>query len=144
MDASGFWWWSWFRLSYSSSKFFCASLSTFVIIYVIIVFRLGVISSSQLESYKSIIAAWVEKTSEPESSSNEPPTIIVSLERLYYEVGHATGSAQSQRTAWVLDETSIRYMGKVAMMTGKLVEMTTNYETNALNCTIREKAFIVR
>jgi len=35
-------------------------------------------------------------------------------------------------------------MGKVAMMTGKLVEMTTNYETNALNCTIREKAFIVR
>ena len=75
------------------------------------------------------------------SSSNEPPTSIVSLERLYYEVGHAS-SAQSQRT--VLDETSIRYMGKVAMMTGKLVEMTTNYETNALNCTIREKAFIVR
>ena len=33
-------------------------------------------------------------------------------------------------------------MGKVAMMTGKLVEMTTNYETNALNRTIREKAFI--
>ena len=83
----------------------------------------------------------MEKTSEPESSSNEPPTSIVSLERLYYEVGHAS-SAQSQRT--VLDETSIRYMGKVAMMTGKLVEMTTNYETNALNCTIREKAFIVR
>jgi len=81
----------------------------------------------------------VEKTSEPESSSNEPPTSIVSLERLYYEVGHA--SAQSQRT--VLDETSIMwYMGRV--MTGKLVEMTTNYETNALNCTIREKAFIVR
>ena len=83
----------------------------------------------------------VSKKSEPESSSNEPPTSIVSLERLYYEVGHAS-SAQSQRT--VLDETSIRYMGKVAMMTGKLVEMTTNYETNALNCTIREKAFIVR
>ena len=34
-------------------------------------------------------------------------------------------------------------MGKVAMMTGKLVEMTTNYETNALNRTLREKAFML-
>ena len=38
----------------------------------------------------------VSKKSEPESSSNEPPTSIVSLERLYYEVGHA--QTWSQRT----------------------------------------------